>query len=43
MAPLERHAGLRPSSPPKGVSVLTLRVLSEGNMNFAYLEFKSRK
>jgi hypothetical protein len=28
---------------PKGVSVLTLRVLSEGNMNFAYLEFKFRK
>jgi hypothetical protein len=28
---------------PKGVSVLTLRVLTEGNMNFAYLEFKSRK
>jgi hypothetical protein len=28
---------------PKGVSVLTLRVLSEGNMNFAYLEFKPRK
>jgi hypothetical protein len=28
---------------PKGVSVLTLRVLTEGNMNFAYLEFKSSK
>lgn len=28
---------------PKGVSVLTLRVLSESNMNFAWLEFKSRK
>ena len=28
---------------PKGVSVLTLRVLSEGNMNLAYLEFKTGK
>ena len=27
---------------PKGVSVLTLRVLSEGNMNFAYLDFKPK-
>jgi hypothetical protein len=27
----------------KGVSVLTLRVLTEGNMNFVYLEFKSEK
>jgi hypothetical protein len=25
---------------PKGVHVLTLRVVSQGNMNFAYLEFK---
>jgi hypothetical protein len=28
---------------PKGVSVLTLHVLSEGNMNFAYLEFTPKK
>jgi hypothetical protein len=28
---------------PKGNSVLTLRVLSQGNMNFAYLEFKPKK
>jgi hypothetical protein len=28
---------------PKGVSVLTLRVLTEGNMNFAYLDFEPRK
>jgi hypothetical protein len=27
---------------PKGVSVLTLRVLSEGNMNFACLDFKPK-
>jgi hypothetical protein len=27
---------------PKGTSVLTLRVLTEGNMNFAYLDFKLR-
>jgi hypothetical protein len=27
---------------PKGVSVLTLRVLTEGNMNFAYLDFKPK-
>jgi len=28
---------------PKGVNVLTLHVLSKGNMNFAYLEFKPKK
>jgi hypothetical protein len=28
---------------PKGKSVLSLRVLSQGNMNFAYLEFKPKK
>ena len=28
---------------PKGVSVLTLHVLSGGNMNFAYLDFEPRK
>jgi hypothetical protein len=28
---------------PKGVSVLTLQVLAQGNMNFAYLEFKLKK
>ena len=27
---------------PKGVSVLTLHILTEGNMNFAYLDFKSK-
>jgi hypothetical protein len=27
---------------PKGVSVLTLHVLTEGNMNFAYLDFKPK-
>ncbi|MGP8156457.1 MAG: carbohydrate-binding protein [Candidatus Acidiferrales bacterium] len=27
---------------PKGVSVLTLRVLTEGNMNFAYLDFEPK-
>jgi hypothetical protein len=27
---------------PKGVNVLTLRILSRGNMNFAYLDFKSK-
>ncbi|MCU1298275.1 MAG: hypothetical protein JWO91_2553 [Acidobacteriaceae bacterium] len=27
---------------PKGVNVLTLRVVSQGNMNFAYLEFKRK-
>ena len=25
---------------PKGISVLTLRILTEGNMNLAYLDFK---
>jgi hypothetical protein len=28
---------------PRGVSVLTLHVVSAGNMNFAYLDFKVRK
>jgi hypothetical protein len=28
---------------PKGIHVLTLRVVSEGNMNFAYLEFKPKR
>jgi hypothetical protein len=28
---------------PKGVSVLTLHVLTEGNMNFACLDFKAKK
>jgi hypothetical protein len=28
---------------PKGVNVLTLHVVSEGNMNFAYLDFKPGK
>jgi hypothetical protein len=28
---------------PKGISVLTLRVLTEGNMNFASLDFKAKK
>jgi hypothetical protein len=28
---------------PKAVNVLTLRVVSQGNMNFAYLEFKRKK
>jgi len=28
---------------PRGVNVLTLHVLSKGNMNFAYLEFKPKK
>jgi hypothetical protein len=28
---------------PRGVNVLTLHVLSEGNMNFAYLDFKPTK
>jgi hypothetical protein len=27
---------------PKGVNVLTLHILSRGNMNFAYLDFKSK-
>ena len=27
---------------PKGVSVLTLHILTEGNMNLAYLDFKSK-
>jgi len=27
---------------PKGVSVLTLRVVSQGNMNFAYMEFRPK-
>ena len=27
---------------PKGISVLTLRVLTEGNMNLAYLDFKPK-
>ncbi len=27
---------------PKGVNVLTLHVVSEGNMNFAYLDFKAK-
>jgi Carbohydrate binding module (family 6) len=27
---------------PKGVNVLTLRILSQGNMNFAYLDFKPK-
>jgi hypothetical protein len=27
---------------PKGISVLTLHVLTEGNMNFAYLDFKPK-
>jgi hypothetical protein len=27
---------------PKGMNVLTLRILSQGNMNFAYLDFKSK-
>jgi hypothetical protein len=28
---------------PRGVNVLTLHVLSQGNMNFAYLEFRPKK
>jgi hypothetical protein len=28
---------------PKGVSVLTVRILSEGNMNLAYLDFSKKK
>jgi hypothetical protein len=28
---------------PQGVSVLTLHVVSAGNMNFAYLDFKAKK
>jgi hypothetical protein len=28
---------------PKGISVLTLHVLTEGNMNFALLDFKAKK
>jgi hypothetical protein len=27
---------------PKGMNVLTLRILSQGNMNFAYLDFKPK-
>ena len=27
---------------PKGVSVLTLHVVTEGNMNFAWLDFKQK-
>jgi hypothetical protein len=27
---------------PKGVGVLTLHVLTEGNMNFAWLDFKPK-
>lgn len=28
---------------PKGISVLTLRIISEGNMNLAYLDFSPRE
>ena len=28
---------------PKGVSVLTLHIVTEGNMNLAYLDFKPKK
>ncbi len=28
---------------PKGVSVLTVHVVTEGNMNFAYLDFEAKK
>ena len=27
---------------PKGVSVLTLHIVTEGNMNLAYLDFKPK-
>jgi hypothetical protein len=36
-------ANLAEAELPKGVSVLTLHALAQGNMNFAYLEFKPKK
>lgn len=36
-------AGIADVKLPKGVSVLTLHILTEGNMNLAYLDFKPKK